>query len=255
AQRAALEAMIAYAEATGCRRQLLLAHFGEELAEPCGNCDNCLVPPEMEDMTVAAQKALSCVYRTGQRYGAAHLVDVLRGRETDKVRAAGHDAVSTFGIGTGLSAQRWRAVFRQLVIRGALDVSEARHGALVLTEKARPLLRGEERFTMRRAPAGRQTTRRRRREKGEADAFAAALTAEQAALLAELKRWRLQEARARARPDYVIMHDATLADIAVLQPATPQALATVDGIGEAKLARYGRDLLDIVRRHREQGAA
>ena len=248
-QRAKLEALVGLVEATGCRRQILLDYFGERLDGPCGNCDNCLEPPEMEDMTVPAQKALSCVYRTGQRYGAAHLVDVLLGRRTEKVIAAGHDAVSTFGIGTELSAARWRAVFRQLLIRGALDVSEERHGALVLTERARPILRGEERFLMRKSRRRPARAARDGLARGPGAAAALELTEADRPLFDALRQWRLEEARARGRPAYVILHDATLAAIATLKPRTLQALATIDGIGEAKLERYGADILAIVRAH------
>jgi ATP-dependent DNA helicase RecQ len=251
-QRQKLEALIGLVETTSCRRRLLLEYFGEALPAPCGNCDNCLSPPRVEDMTVAAQKALSCVYRTGQRYGAAHLADVLLGRRTEKVLAAGHDGVSTFGIGRELSAARWRAVFRQLVIHGYLDVDDDRHGALVLTSRARPLLRGERKFMMRQAPARGGHGRKRQREGAGACAPAQVGEADHG-LFEALRRWRLAEARERGRPAYVILHDATLAAIAALKPRTLQALATVDGIGEARLERYGRAILDIVRRHAADG--
>ncbi len=253
-QRSKLEALIGLVEATGCRRQILLAYFGETLPEPCGNCDNCLDPPEMEDMTVAAQKALSCVYRTGQRYGVAHLVDVLLGRRTERVQAAGHDAVSTFGIGRELSPARWRAVFRQLLIHGALEMSEEHHGGLVLAERARPILRGEKRFLMRkvRPTSARADSRRMVRAAGVS--AAPDLARADWPLFDALRRWRLEEARNRGRPAYVILHDATLAAIATLKPRTLQALATIDGIGEARLERYGADILAIVRAHTERTA-
>ncbi len=241
-QRAKLEALVALTEATTCRRQILLDYFGEPLEEPCGNCDTCLDPPQVEDMTVAAQKALSCVYRTGQRYGAAHLVDVLLGKETEKVMRAGHDSVSTFGIGDELNASGWRALFRQLVIGGALDVDEERFGALRLTEKSRAILRGEEPFHMRKQPKrprGKRGVVRKSRAGEE-------LSSPGRRLFEALRAWRMEEAREQNKPPYVIFHDATLRDIASLRPRTLQALSTINGIGEAKLEHYGKAVLAIV---------
>jgi len=245
-QRAKLETMIAYAEANGCRRQLLLEYFGEPLAEPCGNCDNCLDPPQTVDMTVAAQKALSNVYRTGQRFGAAHLTDVLLGRETEKVRQMGHQRVSTFGIGSELSAAQWRALYRQLVIAGLLVVNDERFGALQLTQRARPVLRGEERFLMRkpRRAGGEKPLRRK---------VAEDLSPEEQQLFERLKAWRREEAREQGKPPYVIFHDSTLRAIAALRPRTMQSLATIDGIGEKKLERYGAQVLAIVAERVDQG--
>ncbi len=245
-QRAKLDALLALVETTRCRRQVLLEYFGETLPEPCGNCDNCLAPPATEDMTVAAQKALSNVYRTGERFGAAHLVDVLLGRETEKVIAAGHDSVSTFGIGTELNASAWRALYRQLVIRGLLDVDDERFGALRLTEKALPVLRGEEPFLMRRQP---KPARRRRAERHGGGEMEAVMPEADRMLLKALKAWRLEEARSRGVPAYVIFHDSTLRDIATLRPRSIQALSTIDGIGERKLESYGADIVAIVERH------
>ena len=247
-QRAKLDALLALVETTNCRRQVLLEYFGEMLPEPCGNCDNCLAPPVTEDMTVAAQKALSNVYRTGERFGAAHLVDVLLGRETEKVISAGHDRVSTFGIGTELNASAWRTLYRQLVIRGLLDVDDERFGALRLTEKALPVLRGEEAFVMRHQP---KPVRRHRADKHGGGPLEAAMSEDGRALLKVLKSWRMEEARSRGVPAYVIFHDSTLRDIATLQPQTIQALSTIDGIGERKLESYGTDILAIVTRHGE----
>ncbi len=244
-QRAKLEALVALTEATTCRRQILLDYFGEPLEEPCGNCDTCLAPPQVEDMTVAAQKALSCVYRTGQRYGAAHLVDVLLGKQTEKVMRAGHDRVSTFGIGDELNASGWRALFRQLVICGALDVDEERYGALRLTEKSRAILRGEEPFLMRkqqRAAKGKKDTARKARARQE-------LSSPDQRLFEALRAWRMEEAKEQNKPPYVIFHDATLRDMASLRPRTLQALSTINGIGEAKLEHYGKAVLAIIEAH------
>ncbi len=239
-QRAKLDALVALAETTQCRRQALLAYFGEDLPEPCGNCDNCANPPQALDMSVPAQKALSCVYRTGARFGAAHLVDVLLGRDTEKVRRFGHDRVSTFGIGGELNASDWRRLYRQLVIAGALRVDDE-HGALHLTEKAWSIMRGDEGFTMRQRV---RPARRSRRERS------AALPEDvDAALFARLKEWRLREAREQGVPPYVIFHDSTLMDIAALKPVTRQSLSTIDGIGERKLEHYAEAVLAIIRDH------
>ena len=241
-QRSKLEALVALTEATTCRRQILLDYFGETLEEPCGNCDVCLSPPQVEDATVAAQKALSNIYRTGERYGAAHLVDVLLGRETEKVLRAGHDGVSTFGIGGEMTAAQWRALYRQLVIAGIADVDEERFGALRLTDRALPILKGQERFMTRKQAKRPARARKARRTEQEE-----MLDAEAQELFGRLKAWRLEQARERNKPPYVIFHDATLRDIAALRPASMQALSLINGVGEAKLAHYGDDILSIVR--------
>ena len=248
-QRRKLDDMVAYAEAASCRRQLLLSYFGEELPEPCGNCDNCANPPQRVDMTVAAQKALSNVYRTGQRFGAAHLVDVLLGRETEKVARFGHDRVSTFGIGGELTEKEWREVHRQLVMSGHLDVDDERYGALRLTDRARPLLRGEEKFFMRRQPKPARAKGPRKHKVEEE------LPEEARELFEALRDWRKREAAERNVPPYVIFHDSTLRAIADLRPVTMQALSTVDGVGEAKLERYGEAVLHIVAQHKSRGSS
>jgi ATP-dependent DNA helicase RecQ len=148
-QNSKLEALVALTEATTCRRQLLLDYFGEKLSRPCGNCDTCLFPPEVIDASVLAQKALSNVWRTGERYGGAYLGDVLLGKKTERIIAAGHDTVSTFGIGKELKASQWRGLYSQLVIAGLLHVDEARHGGLRIMPKARAVLKGDEPFMMR----------------------------------------------------------------------------------------------------------
>ena len=251
---AQLQTLLAYVETPRCRRQVLLAHFGEKREEPCGRCDNCLNPPQIEDVTEPARKALSCIYRTGQRYGVGHLVDVLLGRTTEKVLRAGHDRVSTFGIGRELKPAQWRRLFRQLVIEGHADIDDAHHGALVLTERARPLLRGEEKFFMRVANTSSRQAKgkgrsRARADHDRADDPLAALTAAECRLFDRLRAWRTRQARLQNKPPYVILHDSALIEIAVLKPVTAQALATVSGIGDAKLARYGRELLALVKEH------
>ena len=235
--RGRLDALVALAETTGCRRQMLLAHFGEA-SQACGNCDTCLQPPRTWDATEAARKALSCVYRTGQRYGASHLIDVLRGEATDKVAERGHDAVSTFGIGAELDEKSWKSVFRQLVARGLLSVDHDRFNALMLTEDARPLLKGESEFLMReptkRAKVG-KTTRFVGRD------------ARDDALFERLRHWRSETARARNVPAYVIFNDATLTDIAHARPASLDDLSAISGVGDRKLEAYGEQILSLVR--------
>lgn len=239
-ERRKLDALWGYCEAAGCRRQVLLGYFGEALEHPCGNCDTCLEPVETWDATLAAQKALSCVYRTGQRFGVGHLVDVLRGRETAAVRRWGHHRVSTFGIGTDLDERTWRSVFRQLAAAGLVEPVPEGHGALRLTARARPVLRGERELRLRRDPvAGRTRTRSQPQA-------ASAVPAEAEALFQRLRAWRLETARAQGVPPYVVFHDATLRAVAEARPGTLEELAEVPGIGRAKLARYGTEVLAVV---------
>ncbi|HRP95813.1 MAG TPA: DNA helicase RecQ [Rhodocyclaceae bacterium] len=234
-----LDVLVGLVEATTCRRQHLLAYFGER-AEPCGNCDNCLNPPQTWDATEAARKALSCVYRTGQRYGAGHLIDVLRGELTDKVRERGHDRLTTFGIGADLDEKRWRTVFRQLVAREFVSVDFERYNALALTDQARPLLRGEQDFLLR---MPRERSRRERRRSTPLDIPGGVPTT----LFDRLRAWRAATAKARNVPAYVIFHDATLREIAIARPTSLTELAGVSGIGDRKLDAYGEEIVGLVR--------
>ncbi len=235
-----LDGLIGYVESTGCRRQTLLAYFGEPHAGACGNCDNCLDPPQTWDATEAARKALSCVYRSGQRFGAAHLIDVLRGADTAKIRQFGHQSLSTYGIGSELDARQWRSLFRQLLAAGLLEPDMARHGALRLTALATPLLRGERRLLLRReAPHA-------LRSRGGQSAPMIALPPEASARFDALRRWRGELARAQGVPAYVIFTDATLRAIALEVPADLAALATIGGVGVAKLERYGDAVLSTL---------
>jgi ATP-dependent DNA helicase RecQ len=249
-ERGKLDALVGYCEATGCRRRILLGWFGEEYAggDNCGNCDNCLSPPRSWDGTVAAQKALSCVYRTGQRFGAAHLVDVLRGAETAKVRQFGHDRVTTYGVGAELEARQWRSVFRQLVATGLLEVDLEGHGALRLTPASAAVLKGERTLSLRVDAALPATRRRGRGTEGTRPAEPAVdLPPEAAARFVALREWRATEARAQNVPAYVIFHDRTLRAIAACVPRDLDMLATFPGVGAAKLARYGEGLLALLR--------
>jgi ATP-dependent DNA helicase RecQ len=242
-ERRKLDALVGYCESTGCRRQTLLAYFGEHYPVACGHCDNCLQPPRSWDGTIAAQKALSCVYRSGQRFGAAHLVDILRGADTAKVRQFGHDALSTYGVGGDLDAKQWRSVFRQLVAAGLLEVDIEGHGALRLTTDSASVLKGARTLQLRRpAPA---PARRRERTRG-ATSVAPDLAPDAAERFERLRTWRGETARAQSVPAYVIFHDSTLRDIAVRQPGDLDALATVNGVGLGKLERYGAAVLDVL---------
>ena len=237
---AKLDALLGLCETAGCRRVRLLAYFGET-GSPCGNCDTCLEPPVTWDATAAAQKALSSIYRTGQRFGAVHLIDVLRGKDTERTGRWGHDKLSVFGVGADLDEVAWRGVFRQLVALGLAQVDHEAHGALKLTAASRPVLRGEHRIEMRRVVA---RPRPAARPRGGASHD---LPPADAGLFDRLKAWRQVEARAQSVPAYVILHDSTLTDIARRRPPDVAALAGVAGIGAKKLERYGAALLDLVR--------
>jgi len=244
-ERRKIESLIGYCESTGCRRQTLLAYFGEPHVGQCGRCDNCIAPPRSWDGTVAAQKALSCVYRTGQRFGAAHVIDVLRGAETQKVRQFGHDALSTYGIGADLDAKQWRSVFRQLVAGGWLQVDVEGHGAFRLTSSSAAVLKGECNITLR-AETDRAPKSRRDKRDGTTTVVHDDLSIEAAARFEALRAWRAGVAREQNVPAYVIFHDATLRQIAMAEPADLDALAHIQGVGATKLERYGRDVLEAL---------
>ena len=242
-ERAKLDALIGYCESTACRRQALLAYFGEAHAGACGHCDNCQQPPATWDATEAARKALSCAYRTEQRFGAAHLIDVLRGADTAKVRQFGHASVSTYGIGGDLDAKQWRGVFRQLVAGGLLETDIEAHGALRLTAAATPLLRGEQTLLLR-AEAPKRERKRTRADNGKrATTPIIELPADATARFAALREWRSGIAREQGVPPYVIFHDATLRNIALELPRDLDAMSSIAGVGASKLERYGREVL------------
>ncbi|MCC8362406.1 DNA helicase RecQ [Lysobacter sp. A6] len=242
-ERRKIETLIGYCESTACRRQTLLAYFGEEHDGDCGHCDNCIAPPKSWDGTVAAQKALSCVYRTGQRFGAAHVIDVLRGADTQKVHQFGHDRLSTYGVGTELDAKQWRSVFRQLVAGGWLQVDVEGHGSLRLTQASAALLKGETTLTLR---AEAEKAPKSRRESRGATEAAGDLPHEAQSRFEALRRWRSEVARTQGVPAYVIFHDATLRQIALAEPSNLDALAEVQGVGAAKLERYGAAVLETL---------
>ena len=242
-ERRKLDTLLGYCEATKCRRQVLLANFDEVLAEPCGNCDTCLEPVDTWDATEAARKALSCVFRSGQRFGAAHLVDILRGADTERIAQFGHRQLSTYGIGQDLDARQWKGVFRQLVAMGLLEVDAEGFGALRLTAAARPVLRGEQSVLLRRE-------QERKRDRGARSASAtradALLNAADAAVFEELRALRAGLAREQNLPAYVIFHDSTLREMATQRPATLDELGRINGVGASKLDRYGERMLAVL---------
>jgi ATP-dependent DNA helicase RecQ len=235
-----LSSLLGYAETTRCRRQVLLAYFGEELPGPCGNCDVCMVPVESYDGTEHAQMALSAIFRTGQRFGAGHVIDVLLGNATERVRQLRHDELSVFGVGRALPAARWRSILRQLAALELIVVDVDGHGGLQLSEAVRPVLKGERRSALRVDP----TRARARSDRPRQDQ---ALHGEEEAAFGALRRWRLGEARAQGVPPYVIFHDATLAAITRIRPRTLSQLADVPGVGASTLERYGQAVLDVLR--------
>ena len=245
---AKLDALLALCESATCRRQRMLAYFGED-SRPCGNCDMCLEPPETWDGTEAARKALSCVYRTGQRFGAAHLCHVLLGRDTERIRQWNHDQVSTYGIGKELDEKEWRAVFRQLVAFGMLEVDHDAFGALRLGEGSRDVLKGTRAITLRKPAKGRAAKVKVARSTTAAGATAADLDAVQTVLWERLRAWRSETAKAHGVPAYVVFHDATLLELARACPGSLGRLSAVPGIGAAKLERYGQSILQICQTH------
>ena len=240
--RGRLESMIGLAETAECRTRGLLACFGEEFPGACGHCDICADPPVAFDGTVEAQKLLSAVFRTGQRFGAGHVISVLLGKATEPVVRWEHDRLPTFGVGTDRPEAFWRGVIRQLIARGALEMEMGDYPILKLDpERARPILRGEERVMLRsEAPAAR--IRRTPR-----DAAAAPASGADNALFEALRQWRMAEARAQAVPPYVIFHDSVLREIASIHPADAAELGQVKGVGASKLARYGEGVLTALR--------
>ncbi|WP_198245084.1 DNA helicase RecQ [methane-oxidizing endosymbiont of Gigantopelta aegis] len=230
-----LDAMLALCETIHCRRQDLLAYFGDMLEAPCGNCDTCLEPVKTWDGTVAAQQALSCIYRTGQRFGASYLIDVLRGKDNDRIRHFGHDKQSTFGIGKELDEQRWRSVFRQLVARGLIEVDFEGFGAFKLTEACRPVLRGEQTLMLRsdiQVKKARSGTSRKVQPDNP--------------LWEALRAKRREIAQRQDVPPYVIFHDATLMEMVAARPKTLSQMAHVSGVGERKLALYGDEFIAVI---------
>jgi ATP-dependent DNA helicase RecQ len=233
-----LNAMIGFAEAQSCRRRVLLGYFGERLADDCGNCDICLVPPERFDATDEARKALSCVYRVGQRFGAGHVIDVLRGSNSERIRKLGHDRLSTYGIGRDLSQDAWGSLLRQLVHLGYLEQDLASYSVLRLTEASRPLLRGEERLVLAR-PRVRAVAPKKGAAKG-------VLPGRDQGLFQALRAVRKSIADREGVPPFVVFGDATLNEIAARRPRTAEELLQVSGVGRHKLGKYGAEFLRAI---------
>jgi len=235
-----LDALLGFCESTECRHQTILRYFGEEHPGDCGQCDNCLEPVDTWDATKAAQMALSCVYRTGQRFGVSHLIDVLLGKATPKVEQFNHQQLSTFGIGNDLAQQQWSSVFRQLVAAGYINVDMEAYGGLKLAEAARPVLRGEQEVWLRRDadPVKRKAQRgeHKSRDTGSNDD----------PLWQALRAKRMELAREQGVPPYLILHDSTLVEILNRRPLTLDEMAQIGGVGQAKLAKYGDAFLQVV---------
>ena len=238
-----LDALLAYCETAGCRREALLGYFGERYEGPCGNCDTCLTPVATWDGTLAAQQALSAVVRTGQRFGAGHVIDVLRGKRTPRVEALRHQRLPTFGVGEALDERRWRSVLRQLVVAGMLVPDAEGYGVLRLGPGAAAVLRGEREVHLRRDPERRREPRRAARGRGPSQPE---LEPSARARFEALRAWRAQRAREQGVPAYVIFHDASLREMAERCPRTSADLAEVAGVGATKLERYGEDVLGVL---------
>ncbi len=241
-----LNAMVGFAEAASCRRRILLGYFGDRLVEDCGNCDICLDPPQMLDVTEDARKALSCVYRVGQRFGVGHVVDVLRGSGKERIKQLGHDRLSTYGIGAAQSQEYWSAVLRHLVHHDFLDQDVGNYSVLKLTDAAWPLLRGEQSLAMA-APRVRpaKAVKKVRRKVGAIDY--------DQELFGRLRVLRKALADAAGVPPFVVFSDASLAEMSAALPTDNESFQAIHGVGASKLKRYGPAFLDEIRNYREQG--
>jgi ATP-dependent DNA helicase RecQ len=242
-QRVRLEAMISLTETVECRTRSLLACFGEELPQACGHCDNCVSPVGLFEGTVEAQKMLSAVYRTGQRFGAKHVIAVLMGEASDAVQRWSHDKLSTFGIGRDHPEGFWRGVVRQLIAKGALNVDSGEYATLTLDQdKARPILRGEQQVMLRE-----DTLAPRKAKTARGAAQVPSLSGADEGRFEALRKWRAVAARAQSVPPYVIFHDTVLREIAAVQPTGLDGLGVIKGVGASKLVRYGDAVLAALR--------
>jgi ATP-dependent DNA helicase RecQ len=236
--------MVAFAESLTCRRRVLLGYFGETLAADCGNCDVCLDPPQRFDATEEARKALSCVYRLGQRFGIRYVIEVLRGAGNERIRQRGHDRLSTFGIGKDHDEHTWASLIRQLIHHGYLTQDIANYSVLKLTPAARPLLRGEQTLEL-----ARPRVKDKRATKSSGGS--AGLRPGDQALFEALRALRKTLADARGVPPYVVFGDATLVEMCRLRPGTDVELLEITGVGQVKLERFGRDFLDVISEFRD----
>ena len=242
-EREKLDALLGWCEVTDCRRRALLQYFGDDLPQACGNCDICISPPKTWDATEAGQKLLSCVYRSGQRFGAMYLIDLLRGNLTDKVRGNQHQELSTFGIGANLSATQWRSVIRQLMARGLLVAEAERFGALRLTEKSRALLRGEMQLLLREDQPAAGLTKPARSQ------FANGVSPADHSLWEALRACRKKIAEEQGVAPYMVFHDATLMEMMEHRPSHESELMQINGVGQSKLEKYGNAFLSVIKAH------
>ncbi len=235
-----LDALLGYCEQTSCRRQTLLAYFGEQLAQPCGNCDNCLRPPESIDGTELAQKAISCAYRTGQRFGVTYLINILVGKEDQRILNNQHHKISTWSIGQDTPVADWKSIYRQLITRGYLGLDSEGYGTLQLTDKCRPLLRGEIKLRLRKAKNEKQSNRKTIKKEQPP------LEIEDQLVFDALRETRLQLAKDAGIAPFIIFHDSTLMEMARQRPQNTQSLSEISGVGDTKLARYGDAFLKVM---------
>ena len=247
-ERQKLDALLGFCESTACRHQIILRYFGEQHSGHCEQCDNCLTPVDTWDATQAAQMALSCVYRTGQRFGVVHLIDVLLGKPTPKVRQFNHEKLSTFGIGKAVSQQHWSSVYRQLVAGGFLESDVEAYGGLKLTEAARPVLRSESEVWLRRDSERNSEIDKRKASKAERGSRAkeAYFAVSDDPLWFILKDKRTELAKEQGVPPYVIFHDSTLLEMVNRRPASLSEMSRITGVGQAKLDRYGEAFLEVL---------
>lgn len=241
-ERRRLDALLGFCETTVCRREVLLNYFGEQYTAPCNNCDNCLEPVATWDGKIAAQMALSCVYRTGQRFGVKHLVDILLGKTTPQIQRFAHDKLSTFGIGQEYTQSQWQSIYRQLVAANLLTVDMRGYGSLQLTAKSYPLLRGEQTIALRKEPEKPQKTKagvKKQSTNGVAPTDD---------LWQALKNKRLELARTQGVPPYIIFHDSSLMEIHHQKPRTLEQFAMIPGVGKTKLERYGEAFIEVIER-------
>lgn len=251
-ERHKLNAMLGLCETTGCRRKLLLSYFSDESPEHCGNCDNCQIPPQTWDASEEAQKALSCIYRTGQKFGVVHIIDVLLGKDNEKVRQFNHHQLSTFGLGSDTSEAQWRSLLRQLVVLGLLEVDVDGYGGLKLTQKCRPVLRGEQSLLLRQdivsGSGGGSNSSRRGRNKSRNKVN---VLPEHEQLWEDLRNCRKRLADEFNVPPYVIFHDATLQEMMESKPMSRMDMLTITGVGQSKLDKYAGEFIDVICKHVE----
>ncbi|MCW9004660.1 MAG: RQC domain-containing protein, partial [Gammaproteobacteria bacterium] len=237
-----LQSMLGFSELTTCRRQALLQYFDDHMEEPCGNCDTCLTPVETWDATVVAQKALSCVYKTQQRFGVTYLIDVLLGKDNDRIKQFGHDQISVYGIGKELDAKQWRSIYRQLIARNLLSVDIEGHGNLCLTEQCRPVLRGEETLLLRKeTKQAKSQSRGRKTQNNFKDA--------NSTLWEALRACRKTLAEESGVPPFVVFHDATLMEMVDRQPQNHEQFSKITGVGKKKLEAYADAFIKIIEQH------